>query len=93
VDSSEGKLFRRCSPTFRYGVKNEVKAFPGSGFRIGKDKASMVTDLNPPAGKRSLGVTNFRRGFYLTLMVVIGFLMVACEQARISQINQIPDAI
>jgi len=53
----------------------------------------MVTDLNPPAGKRSLGVTNFRRGFYLTLMVVIGFLMVACEQARISQINQIPDAI
>jgi len=50
----------------------------------------MVTDLNPPAGKRNLGVMNFRKAFYLTLMLVIGFLMVACEQARISQINADP---
>jgi hypothetical protein len=90
VDSSEGKLFRGCSPTFPRGVKMKVKAFRASGFRIGKTKLPWSPIRNPPAGKRSLEVMNFRRGFYLALTLVSGFLLVACEQARISQINADP---
>jgi hypothetical protein len=33
---------------------------------------------------------NVRRTLYITLTVVMGFLLVACEQARISQINADP---
>ena len=33
---------------------------------------------------------NFRRVFYLMLTLVSGFLIAACEQARISQINADP---
>jgi hypothetical protein len=33
---------------------------------------------------------NFRRVFYLTVTLVIGLLLLGCEQARISQINADP---